>query len=272
MYFEKILFSLVVVTGVVILLYRWKRPQAFKQEPQPWALDWSRSFFPVLLFVFLLRGFIAEPFRIPSGSMLPTLEIGDFILVNKFTYGIRLPILHTKVLDINEPQRGDIVVFRYPVDNKTSYIKRLIGLPGDRIDVVGRRVFVNNELIQSEALENYTPSQSRAHEQLSNFIERGDEYAKFSTIYSLPEMMSLRRQSFVVPEGQYFMMGDNRDNSSDSRKWGTVPEENIVGRAFYVWMHYEPGPNGGFDLSRIGTPIQAELTSMPTGSQAEAAQ
>ena len=259
MMFEKILFSLVAVTGLVILFYRLMLPKVAQQPQAPWPLDWSRSFFPVLLFVFALRGFVVEPFKIPSGSMLPTLEIGDFILVNKYTYGIRLPLLYTKVIDINEPQRGDIVVFRYPKDNRTSYIKRLIGLPGDRVTIKGRGVFINGELVHTLPEPAYTPDQSFAHEQQAQFLPRGDDFAKFSTLYSAPRFSARLNQSLTVPAGHYFMMGDNRDNSSDSRSWGPVPERNIVGKAFYIWMHYDPRDQGGFDFSRVGTPIQAEI-------------
>ena len=261
MYFEKILFGLILLSLSVILFCRFARPDIALRKEEPWYLDWSRSFFPVLLLVFLLRGFVAEPFRIPSTSMLPTLEVGDFILVNKFTYGVRLPIVYKKVVELNEPERGDIVVFRYPGDNKTSYIKRLIGLPGDDIQVQGRNIFVNGVRVFAEPGDNYTSAVGARHESQTQYLPRTKDYAQFSAIYSRPARFSKRNYSVKVPEGQYFMMGDNRDNSSDSRVWGTVPEGNIVGKAFFVWMHYDPREDGGFDFSRVGTNIKPKTVT-----------
>ncbi len=200
--------------------------------------------------------------------MLPTLQIGDFILVNKFTYGLRLPIVYTQVLEINEPERGDIVVFRYPVDNQTSYIKRLVGLPGDQVDVIGRSLFVNGEQVSTEEAGEYTPVADSVHEQKVQYLPRQEGFAKFSPIFSQRSVFNLQRRSFTVPEGHYFMMGDNRDNSADSRVWGTVPEQNIIGKAFFVWMHYDGRANGGgFNWSRLGTRISAEIVSADQGSE-----
>ncbi len=272
MLFEKILFGVTLVCLVIILFCRWVVPSLSKRDVDPWYLDWAKGLFPVFALVFVLRSFVAEPFRIPSGSMLPTLEIGDFILVNKFTYGIRLPIIYDKVLDVNDPERGDIVVFRYPRDNKTSYIKRLVGVPGDRIDVIGRTVAVNGVPITTTDLDSYTPTADKAHAQQVQYLPRESGFAEFNAIYAPRSQFDRRARSFQVPEGHFFMMGDNRDNSADSRVWGTVPEENIVGKAFFVWMHYDGRPGGsGFSASRIGTSISAEIVDAPESLDASGA-
>lgn len=238
-------------------------PQLSKCEPEPWYLDYARSFFPVLLLVFLLRGFIAEPFRIPSGSMLPTLEIGDFILVNKFTYGLRLPILHTKILAINEPDRGDVIVFRYPPQPSQNYIKRLVGLPGDLISYKNKTLYVNGERLTTSPLDKYLATgETVALEQYGQILPTQHDDAvsavQFSTLINPHDNRATRKDSWKVPEGHYFMMGDNRDNSADSRSWGYVPEENIVGKAFFVWMNYDSVKGSGLNLHRIGTKITAE--------------
>lgn len=276
--FEVILFSLVVVSGIVILLCKY----IFKGVPQggstlmpiseydhePWYLDYARSFFPVLLVVFVLRGFIAEPFRIPSGSMLPTLEVGDFILVNKFKYGLRLPITHTKVVPMSDPQRGDVMVFRFPGDNKTNYIKRVIGLPGDIIEYNHKQLILNGQVIDIEGDGEYTPFAMNGREQAQDrYIQQlpnsggSAEDVEFSIILENRSSSANRRitlpenTEFTVPEGQYFVMGDNRDHSLDGRFWGFVPDENVVGKAFFIWFHFNANKGGGFDFSRIGEDI-----------------
>ena len=268
--FEIILFGLVVLCATVIVLCKYvlravpeggaELSYIAEHEPEPWYLDYARSFFPVLLIVFLLRGFVAEPFRIPSGSMLPTLEVGDFILVNKYTYGIRLPILHNKLVEMELPQRGDIMVFRYPRDNKTHYIKRVIGLPGDVIEYRNKRLSINGEPLPRETDGPYQPQTVRGRSSLIRFLQslprgEGGEQAQFSIL--MDQYKSARSLRAVVPQGHYFMMGDNRDNSMDSRMWGFVPEENIVGEAFFIWFHWNSQPGGGIKLSRIGEEIQA---------------
>jgi len=260
--FEMILFGLVCLCALVMLTCRFVFPALSKLDVEPWYLDYARSFFPVLLLVFLLRGFVAEPFRIPSGSMLPTLEVGDFILVNKFTYGIRLPIVHTKVLQLNRPQRGDIMVFRYPRDNKTSYIKRVIGLPGDTIRYVDKVLYINDQRIKSQLIGDYLSfGETEPEDRFLQTIETGQEDKKiveFSTLLN-PRVSGYKRgREWRVPEGHYFMMGDNRDNSSDGRSWGFVPDENIIGKAFFVWFHLNSKPGGGTKFSRVGTDIQAK--------------
>ena len=259
--FEIALFSLVMLTGAIMLICRLAFPALAKRDPEPWFLDYARSFFPVLLIVFLLRGFVAEPFRIPSGSMLPTLEVGDFILVNKFRYGIRLPILYSKVIEIGNPERGDIVVFRYPRDNTTNYIKRVIGVPGDRVEYRKRGLYVNGKLVEAVADGEYTPfpirGKQHAHQRFTQTIPRGSEdtqSAEFSILQD-PQSYGAREKVVVVPQGKYFVMGDNRDHSMDSRYWGFVPDENIVGNAFFIWFHWNGNKGGGFKFSRIGEDI-----------------
>ncbi|MDN6318534.1 MAG: signal peptidase I [Marinobacter sp.] len=202
-----------------------------KNEPkEPYLVDLSRSFFPVLVVVLVLRSFLVEPFQIPSGSMLPTLEVGDFILVNKYAYGLRLPVVGTKVFDIGDPERGDVMVFRYPVDRKTNYIKRVIGLPGDTVRYDNKQLFINDKLIENEFVVRLPPVEVR-REQLGTV-----EHDIFLT---MGRSGAAGEGEWTIPEGEYFMMGDNRDNSNDSRYWGTVPDELIVGKAFAIWMHWE---------------------------------
>jgi signal peptidase I len=191
----------------------------------------ARSFFPVLLVVLVLRSFVIEPFQIPSASMVPSLEVGDYILVNKFNYGLRLPVIGTKILEVGEPQRGDVMVF-FPPNDKRYFIKRVIGLPGDEIRYINKQLYINDELVTQTVLAEVPPVRPVTQvikEQLGN-IDHLVHHDK--RIY---------RGDFVttVKPGHYFMMGDNRDNSSDSRVWGQVPEQNIVGQAFAIWMHWQ---------------------------------
>lgn len=259
MWFEKALLGLVVVSGLILLFFKFVRPDLAKKNPEPISLDYARSFFPVLLIVFLLRGFVAEPFRIPSGSMLPTLEVGDFILVNKYAYGLRLPIIHKKAIETGTPQRGDIMVFRVPTDNKTNYIKRVIGLPGDKIEYRNKRLFVNAKAVKTEIDGMYQPfvSSGKKAEELSKFrqeLVNKNDSAEFSFLLDSKELPKVRN-SWVVPKGHYFVMGDNRDHSYDSRFWGMVPEGNVVGKAFFVWFHWNTKAGGGVKFSRIGAEI-----------------
>jgi signal peptidase I len=231
---------------------------------RPWYLEYTASFFPVILLVFALRSFLFEPFRIPSASMLPTLEIGDFILVNKYDYGIRLPVVNKKVIALGDPQRGDVVVFRYPLNPSQDYIKRVVGLPGDKIEVSGRQVSVNGQPVPVTPLERYLePGRVQYYEQFreklgdkSHRIIRNDP--RFGSLPPLPLPSHTHPQACeytatsmtcTVPAGHYFVMGDNRDNSEDSRFWGFVPDQNIVGRAFLVWMAFKDWVP---DFSRIG--------------------
>lgn len=199
---------------------------------EPALVEYARSFFPVLLVVFVLRSFLVEPFQIPSSSMVPTLQVGDYILVNKYTYGIRLPVLRTKVLSLNEPQRGDVMVFFPPHMNDTYFIKRVIGLPGDRVEYRGKQLFVNGELVTREIAER--PPGTPARYSVANEHLGASEH-----LMQVDALAPVRDFLIVVQPGHYFMMGDNRDNSSDSRVWGQVPERDIVGKAFAIWMHWD---------------------------------
>ncbi len=267
--FEIILFSLVCLCAAVLLVCRFTFSELSKRDPEPWYLDYARSFFPVLLLVFLLRGFVAEPFRIPSGSMLPTLEIGDFILVNKYQYGLRLPITHTKIVSINEPERGDVVVFRFPPDPSQNYIKRLIGLPGDLISYRNQTLYVNGEKISSSVMDDYIEqgesfSQYRFEQTIKTGDNKGTAVA-FSTLLSKRSSRNANSGTWRVPEGHYFMMGDNRDNSADSRSrsFTFVPDHNIVGEAFFVWMSFGTADSNWPDIKRIGANIKArEVTAL----------
>jgi len=260
--FELVLFSLVVLCGLIITYCRYISPDLAVRNPEPWYLDYARSFFPVLLVVFLLRGFIAEPFRIPSGSMLPTLEVGDFILVNKFSYGIRLPVLHKKIIETKKPERGEIMVFRYPKDNKTNYIKRVIGLPGDTIEYRNKTLFINGEQVEKVADGKYTPfpigRPASEHDRFTQKIlangTAGEGANEFSILIDSNRYGAINK-TVKVPEDSYFVLGDNRDHSLDSRYWGFVPDQNIVGKAFFIWFHWNSNPGGGIKLSRFGEDI-----------------
>lgn len=251
MLFEKILLIATCVCAVIILFNRF----ITRKYNDGIIVDYARSFFPVLLIVFLLRSFIVEPFRIPSGSMLPTLEIGDFLLVNKFQYGLRLPIIYKKIMPIKNPERGDIMVFRYPANPKVNYIKRVIGLPGDKIEYKAKRLFVNKEEILFNDDGDYSfEDASGTQYTIDRFIANFDNEKTHSVLLN-PRRKDFRQGQWQVPEGQYFVMGDNRDHSADSRVWGFVPEANIVGKAFFIWFHWDTVTERGLDFKRIGDPI-----------------
>lgn len=197
----------------------------------PAVVEYSRSFFPVLAIVLVLRSFLVEPFQIPSGSMLPTLENGDFILVNKFSYGIRLPVLNNKVIELGDPQRGDVIVFRFPEDTRINYIKRVVGVPGDLVRYENKVLYINGERIEEQLLQRNPPF-AIYQENLADVSHR--------IVKTEVAPSTLGQGEWVVPAGHYFVMGDNRDNSNDSRFWGFVPDENVVGKAFAIWMHWEP--------------------------------
>ncbi len=227
---------------------------------EPWWVENARSFFPVLLFVLVLRSFIVEPFRIPSGSMMSTLMVGDFILVNKSAYGLRLPIGHKKILDLGSPERGDVAVFRFPDNPKIDYIKRVVGLPGDTIKYANQRLYINGELVAEVPEGEYTgPDTRTATMQFSEDLG-GVKHTILKSKRAYESLAGTRQytQNFTVPAGHYYMMGDNRDNSNDSRYWGVVPEANLVGRAFFIWLNvrHHSGLDFDMDWGRIGNRIQ----------------
>lgn len=239
MNFELILVGLTLLSGVIVLVdklfFRAARTQV--EKPDPLLVDYARSFFPVLLVVVVLRSFVAEPFRIPSGSMMPTLEVGDFILVNKFAYGVRLPVVRTKIIPGSEPKRGDVIVFKYPKQPDVDYIKRVIGLPGDRIRYENKQLTINGQVIPQEKLGIY-PGDGANGRDVGALLMREDLLGVVHEILQRPGAVGPEGE-FTVPAGKYFVMGDNRDNSNDSRYWGFVPEENLVGRAMLVWMNLD---------------------------------
>jgi signal peptidase I len=254
--FSLLLVVAVAITGLIWLLdLVWWRParrqklaaiesgttegldQATRERAmkEPWPVDYARSFFPVLLVVLVLRSFLVEPFQIPSGSMRPTLEVGDFILVNKYAYGLRLPVTHTRFVELGEPERGDVMVFRFPSEPSVNFIKRVVGLPGDTVRYEDKQLYVNGEPVPKRLLDEApatAPGEWLLEEQLGEVSHR---------IYNNPRDPGPQVREIVVPDGHFFTMGDNRDHSNDSRYWGFVPEENIVGRAFAVWMHWDGG-------------------------------
>lgn len=253
--FSVVFVALAVLTGGIWAIDAWllaPRRKAARSagggegEPrEPVIVEYARSFFPIILIVFLFRSFLFEPFRIPSSSMLPTLRVGDFILVNKFTYGLRMPILGYTLLPLGEPERGDVVVFRLPSEPSKHYIKRLVGLPGDRIVYRDKRLVINGEPVSVE-VSGLVRAGNGAQARLGVEHLGSAEHE----ILVVPQRRELPRE-FVVPEGRYFMMGDNRDNSKDSRypEVGMVPERNIVGRAVRIWLTWP------LEWSRVGDRI-----------------
>jgi len=226
---------------------------------QPWWLDWTAGLFPVIVIVFLLRSFLFEPFKIPSGSMVPTLLVGDLILVNKYHYGVRLPVINKKIVALNDPQRGDVMVFRYPPDPRVDYIKRVVGVPGDEVAYLNQKLTINGKELPLKSLGEfydedslrYAPQFSEALGSVDHRIlvdpKRQPYFSADDKRFPFRDNCRYSAEGVVckVPQGHYFMMGDNRDNSLDSRFWGFVPDENIVGRAFFVWMNFG-------NLGRIG--------------------
>jgi len=258
--FALILFCLLLVSGAIwvadVLVFSKQRAADAKD---PWWVEYGASFFPVILLVFVLRSFIVEPFKIPSGSMIPTLLVGDFILVNKFIYGIRLPVINKKIIDVGQPQRGDVMVFRYPEDPSLDYIKRVVGIPGDKVAYQNKRLTINGQPLETRRIDDYLQTERLKYSK--QFIEKpegiehrtlndDDAPGFISDATQFPHRQDCLYNNAgvicTVPAGHYFMMGDNRDNSRDSRFWGFVPEENIVGKAFFIWLNFS-------DLKRIGS-------------------
>ena len=260
MNFALILFILLVISSVLWcadhFVFRKRRAPG---AGDPWWVEWGASFFPVILIVFVLRSFIVEPFKIPSGSMIPTLLVGDFIAVNKFTYGIRLPVINKKIVEFGSPERGDVVVFRYPPDTSLDYIKRVVGLPGDKVAYLNKRLTINGKPVDTvrdgEYFDGermfYTPRYREKLGAVEHELLIEDDAPHF-----VPHAMQFPQRDKClynstgvvceIPPGHYFVMGDNRDNSQDSRVWGFVPDENLVGKAFFVWFNWGA-------LKRIGS-------------------
>jgi len=293
--FSAILLSLTVLFGVVwgldrLFLYKKRKARldaAGEEYRDPMPVDWSRSLFPVVLVVLLLRSFVAEPFRIPSGSMMPTLDVGDFILVNKFAYGLRMPAFNNKLVDLGEPQRGDVVVFRFPgylcedggklvrsgdmscndpqapVPSQ-NWIKRVIGLPGDSIEVHGAELWVNGQRVAADEIGPYVGNPQRSVDQImlnmgatvwTEHLGKVNHMIARMPAYTTPNSIPNDRVPSKVPPGCYLVMGDNRYDSLDSRWWGCMPEHNLAGKAFLIWMSWKGWGTGGVDFSRIGTVI-----------------
>lgn len=242
--FETLLVVLTLLTGVIWGWDRWRRRHRDPEAKVSWWVDLARSLFPVILIVLIVRSFMVEPFRIPSGSMMPTLLSGDFILVNKFSYGLRLPVGHQLIVPVGDPERGDVVVFRYPRDPGQDYIKRIIGVPGDRLRYEDKRLHINGEAVPVESLGAFS-----GDEAVRLFRERIGEAWHRMLVH---EGARDRDFTYEVPDGHYFMMGDNRDRSSDSRIWGPVPRDHLVGEAFLIWMSW----NGGINWGRLGNVIE----------------
>lgn len=266
MMFALFMIVILVLTGLIWLfdsVYFAKKRSLGANEPV--IVEYAKSFFPVILIVFCIRSFIVEPFKIPSGSMMPTLLVGDYILVNKFTYGLRIPILNNTFVEMGKPSRGDVFVFHYPPNPSIDYIKRVVGLPGDKIRYEGKQLTINGKTLARTHLGEYeyiesglnvvTTNQYReqlgAVEHSLLVRDRSGGYDKSMIGWHLDN-----GEEVIVPEGQYFAMGDNRDNSSDSRVWGFVPEHNLVGKAFYIWMNFDYIKHLFSETSRIGTKIQ----------------
>lgn len=258
MYFALFMVAILAVTGLIWLLdiavLRKKRQIGVDE---PWYVEYAKSFFPVILLVFVLRSLLVEPFKIPSGSMMPTLLAGDYILVNKYTYGLRVPILNNTFFEIDHPKRGDVFVFHYPPEPTIDYIKRVVGLPGDKIQYQDKHLIINGKPLDVQFEDNYEYEMQGA-----NIIsarrskERLGDVQHDILIHDIPNQYSpdapgarlLDGETITVPEGSYFAMGDNRDNSADSRVWGFVPERNLVGKAFFIWFNFD-------NFGRIGSSI-----------------
>ncbi len=255
--FPLFMLLMLLLTGVIWLVdyLFFEKKRIGKEEPT--AVEYAKSFFPVILLVFVIRSFIAEPFKIPSGSMNPTLLAGDYILVNKFSYGLRVPVLNTVFLNTGEPKHGDVMVFHFPPNPKIDYIKRVVGLAGDRIQYQNKQLIINDQVM------NAVPLVGPDYAALGDGIIKAEQLEEqlFDVnhqilIHDIPNRYSpntigdqfLNGETIVVPEGHYFVMGDNRDNSSDGRVWGFVPDENLVGKAFLIWFNFD-------QFSRIGRSI-----------------
>lgn len=261
--FSLLLVILTLLSGLIwlgdsLFFQRRRMDRSVQQKVQrlrdPVVIEYSKSLFPVLLIVLLFRSFLFEPFKIPSGSMIPTLLVGDFILVNKYAYGLKLPVLNTKFISVGLPNRGDVVVFRYPVEPATNFIKRMIGLPGDTITYRNKQLYVNGEPVEAVDQGYYGSTEVKCSTPRPDAKRLQEELGGIKHDILLHQGSTGKDGQWVVPEGHYFVMGDNRDRSNDSRFWGFVPEENLMGRAVGIWMNFDLNKGCG-DLSRIGTGI-----------------
>ncbi len=256
MNFELILVVITAVAGVLVfvdkLVWAPKRSGRSLEQSQPIVIEYARSLFPVFLVVLILRSFVIEPFRIPSGSMYPTLQIGDFIAVNKFAYGVKLPVTQTKIINIDQPERGDVVVFKYPNNPNIDYIKRVVGLPGDQIEYKNRQLIINGQKVKLDEVGRYVGKESgNVMTGASVLRESFDNGSSHEILHDL-DKVPINMGPVTVPKGHYFMVGDNRDHSNDSRFWGFVPEENLKGRAFAIWMNWD----NSVQFDRIGQGIE----------------
>ena len=259
MYFALFMVVILLVTGLIWLLdIVVLRKNRLAGVDEPWYVEYAKSFFPVILLVFTLRSFLVEPFKIPSGSMMPTLLAGDYILVNKFTYGLRVPILNNTFFATGHPKRGDVFVFHYPPEPTVDYIKRVVGLPGDKIQYQDKHLIINGKVLDVKFEGNYEYEMQGANIiSARRSLEQLGDVPHDILIHDIPNQYNddapgaklQAGETITVPEGNYFAMGDNRDNSADSRVWGFVPEHNLVGKAFFIWMNIDK-------FGRIGTSIK----------------
>ena len=259
MYFALFMVVILAITGLIWLLdIVVLRKNRLVGANDPWYVEYAKSFFPVILLVFVLRSFLVEPFKIPSGSMMPTLLAGDYILVNKFTYGFRIPILNNIIVEMNKPKRGDVIVFHYPPDPKIDYIKRVVGVPGDTIQYQDKQLIINGKKLDVTFTNDYEYEMQGANIiSARKSVEKLGDVPHDILVHDIPnqynaDMPGAKLQdgeTITVPNDSYFAMGDNRDNSADSRVWGFVPEHNLVGKAFYIWMNFD-------QFSRVGNTIK----------------
>ncbi|MBS82726.1 MAG: signal peptidase I [Gammaproteobacteria bacterium] len=228
--FTLILIVLTFITALIYILSKFNKIK-FKNNS---FIDFSVSIFPILLIVLIIRSFIVEPYRIPSGSMIPTLVAGDFILVDKNIFGIKLPLYNTTLLENKKPDYGDVIVFKYPLDEKINYIKRVVALPGDKIEYINKNIFINGKkILQKKIHHSNIPNENHG---LSEIFEEKINTRQYKILVNKKDYS--QNFSYIVPKASYFVLGDNRDNSNDSRYWGPVPENNIIGKAFFIWMFW----------------------------------
>jgi signal peptidase I len=264
--FALIMLLILVGTGAIWVLDHWmwrglrerraqelaqagKAEEAAQARKEPIYVEYARAFFPVILIVFFIRSFLVEPFRIPSGSMLPSLYIGDFILVNKFAYGVRLPVANSKVMEMGQPKRGEVAVFRFPGNPSINYIKRVVGVPGDRILYKDKKLYINGKVMEhTDGRSYYFASGGEAQGEALRLTE-GLDGVKHDILTTTRPDVPL--PEIIVPQGKYFVMGDNRDHSNDSRFWGFVPDDNLVGRAFLVWFSWDVAGDDKWFWDRI---------------------